>query len=415
MITKTSPTIALTRIVALGVVLSCLLCRPVLATPAPGVDLPTKPTPQRSSIERNGVRAAQTVSTVTGVAISPLLGVSAIGAYTWWRAPQPQRASLQWYARPWFWIPALLLVGVTIVKDILGTAAPTALKKPFDVAEAIENKISALVVAGAFVPLITTVLESAPGGNDPSSLATLGFAVIDGAAIGNALLVPFAIITFVVVWLAANAINTLILLSPFTTVDAALKLFRGFLLSLVTLTSFANPYVGAAFAAAIILVAFLIAGWSFRLSFFGGVFLWDFCTRRRKRFEPSAQPNWMFTARAVEQAPVRSYGKLLKTPDGALRFRYRPFLIGPVRSFRLAPEHHVVGRGILCSDISRQEGAELEPALLLPPRYRTHEEQLARTHGLAGVRDVGLLRGYRATVGWLKDMVGFRPRVTSPA
>ena len=34
-----------------------------------------------------GVEAAQAISTLTGVAISPLLGVGGIGAWKWWKAP----------------------------------------------------------------------------------------------------------------------------------------------------------------------------------------------------------------------------------------------------------------------------------------------------------------------------------------
>jgi len=48
--------------------------------------------------------------------------------------------------------PALLVLGIIAAKDILGAAAPTALKKPFDVAEAIENKLSGLVAAGLSFP-----------------------------------------------------------------------------------------------------------------------------------------------------------------------------------------------------------------------------------------------------------------------
>src|SRR6185369_14670248 len=89
-----------------------------------------------------GLAAAQAISTITGVAISPLLGVSGVGAYKWFKAPPEKRAGLAWYAQPWFWVPALLLVLLALIKDTFGTALPTAVKKPFDVAELIENKIS---------------------------------------------------------------------------------------------------------------------------------------------------------------------------------------------------------------------------------------------------------------------------------
>lgn len=364
-------------------------------------------------LQSKGVHAAHTLSMITGVAISPLLGVSAIGAYTWWKAPAEERSQLNWYAQPWFWLSGLILVGLAITKDVLGTAAPTVLKKPFDVIEAIENKISALIVAGAFIPLIVTMLEVLPEGETQAMLGSLGFATIDAAAIGNALLVPFAILTFAIVWLASNAINILILLSPFTTVDAALKLFRGFILSLVTVSALANAYVGAAFALVIIIVAFFIAGWSFRLSFFGTVFTWDFCTLRRKRFSPSPEGNRMFTARSIGKTPVRSYGRLIRCADGKLQFKYRPFLLFPAQRIDLSATEHTVGRGLFCPDISRVYAEELIPVFLMSPRYRTHEEEVARIYGLDGVRDVGLLRGYRAVIEWLKEMFGLQSTATN--
>ena len=73
-----------------------------------------------------GVAAAETISQVTGVAISPLLGVGAAGAFQYFRAPEAERARLSWYAQPWFWGPALLIVGLCFLKDALGPAVPTA-------------------------------------------------------------------------------------------------------------------------------------------------------------------------------------------------------------------------------------------------------------------------------------------------
>jgi len=108
-----------------------------------------------------GVEAAKTLSTVTGVAISPLLGVGAVGAYEYYKTPAEKRAKLHWYAQPAFFIPALLIVLLVAAKDVMGTAAPTALKKPFDVAETVENKISGMVAAGTFVPFIVTIFPTA--------------------------------------------------------------------------------------------------------------------------------------------------------------------------------------------------------------------------------------------------------------
>lgn len=360
-----------------------------------------------------GWEAAKTISLATGVAISPLLGVGAVGAYQYWKAPSAQRARLPWYAQPWFFVPALLLVGVVALKDVLGTVAPTALKKPFDVAEAIENKISGLIAVGAFIPLIVSIFPQAPGAGSfvpGTEAAGFGFAAISGSSIGNALFTPLVMVAFVFVWLASHAINMLILLSPFTTVDTALKGFRLAVLGLLTGASFANPYLGAALGLVIILVSYLIAGWSFRLTVFGTVYVWDMLTLRRCRFRPERGSNWMFTARKVQGAPVRTYGRLVQLPNRRFRFDYRPWLFLRPRSFEMPEGQYVVGRGLFYPEIDRLADDKLAAVFVMPPRYMTHEEELARAYSLGEVRDVGLLKGFKAIWRWLKNLVSGRAK-----
>ncbi len=385
-----------------GLILALLLGGGVLQTHAAARSTSS------NAIRDTGIQTAQTVSTVTGMAISPLLGVGAVGAWQWWHAPKEQRAGLHWFARPWFWIPALLLAGLVAAKDIVGTAAPTALKKPFDVAEAIENKVSGLVVAGAVIPFITTIF---PESGDTATLAASGFAAIDLAGIGNALFVPFAVAAFAIVWLASHAINILILLSPFTTVDTALKTFRLAILGLVTGTSFANPYVGALISAVLFVIAFFIAGWSFRLLVFGNLYVWDFITIRRKRFRPFRDGNRMFTARKINKVPVRSYGWLTRDQDGKLRFQYRPWLILPQQNLELPEGTYCVGRGLFHPEVAREQGEDLESMFTLPPRYRTHEQEVSDVYGLAGVRDVGIRKCFKGIL----EVMGLGKRETVPA
>ena len=121
-----------------------------------------------------GEQIAQTISLITGVAISPLMGVSAVGAWQWWQAKTPeQKAKLPWFANPWFWIPALLLVAACAVKDSAGIVLPPLVKKPFDVAETIEHKISGLVATGAFVPIAASIFQ-ASGNDHGAALSSLG-------------------------------------------------------------------------------------------------------------------------------------------------------------------------------------------------------------------------------------------------
>ncbi len=349
-----------------------------------------------------GQQFAQTISLITGVAISPLMGVSAVGAWQYFHAKTPeQKARLPWYANPMFWGPALLLVGACFVKDSCGVVLPAALKKPFDVAETIEHKISGLVATGAFVPIAASIFHSS-GAGDGVSLSAAGFAAIDLSWLYNALMVPVAMAAFFIVFLASNAINIIILLSPFTVFDAALKAFRTAIIASIVVSSWANPWLGAAWALVIIGFCYLIAGWSFRLSHFGLVFVWDVVTRRCNRFTPDKTANKMFLGRKINQVPARTYGKLSRDVKGNLVLDYRPWLVLPARTLTLPEGKYAVGKGAFFSEIFQLDGDSERIALLLPPRYRSHEEQLVAIYSFVDVRPTGL----RAVWQWVKSLFG---------
>lgn len=397
--------------------LSLLLCVALVTiSAAQTTNLPALNPIPTSRASTPGLEAAQSLSTVTGVAISPLLGVSAVGAWKYVKhvkTPEAQRGRLPWFAEPWFWIPGLLLVGVCFAKDVMGPAVPTALKKPFDIAELFENKISALLVAGLFVPLMASIFGSES--LDGTMLQGLGLAAFEPIMLLNVFTVPAAIMIFLVVWMASHVINVLIIVSPFATVDTVLKSSRFMLLALFTLISINLPYVGALLSLLIILVAYFIAGWSFRLTVFGTVFAWDLVSLRSKRFAPKPDANWMFTARRIDKVPVRTYGRLTREAPGKLVFRYRPFLVTAAKTASLPEGPYVVGRGLLYPDVLLREGERARTMFTLPPRYRTHEEAVAKVYGLAGVEDVGIVKGLKAVWNWLKELSGFGSQTLPPA
>jgi hypothetical protein len=357
-------------------------------------------------------KLCETVSLVTGVAISPLMGVSGVGAYQYFSAKTAEeKAKLPWFANPLFWLPAMLLVGVCFLKDSAGaTVLPTVLKKPLDAAETVEHKISGLVATGAFVPVIVNLMHTmdSAGGNGHAAWSSLGFAAISLPNwLYDILMTPVAMAAFFIVFLASNAINILILISPFTTIDTGLKLFRTAILGTVVGSSAigtwsGHPWIGAAWALAIILISYLIAGWSFRLSHFGLVFVWDFFTGRKGRFKLDATVNKLFLGRKIEKVPTRTYGKLSRNDQGELVFNYRPWLVLPPRTLVLPAGKYEAGRGVFYSEVLRIEGDSAKTVILLPPRYLGHEEELAKIYNLAGTRDVGL----RAAWAWFKSLFG---------
>jgi hypothetical protein len=351
---------------------------------------------------------AGAISTVTGLAISPLLGTGAYGAYRYFTTDEAARPNLPWYAQVKFWFPALLIVGLCAAKDALGTALPPGLKKPLDVLETVENKFTGLVAAGAVVPItMGSVAEAilAWQGASDATLHTGGLAMIPlGATTGGSLLsmltVPFGVAVFGVVWMASHAINVLILLSPWGAIDAALKGARTGLLGLVALTATINPWVGALLSLAVIIVAYLVAGWSFRLTVFGTVFCWDFLTARKGRFRPKENDNRMFAGGNLPGVPPRAYGRLVERSDGRIQFFYRPWLVRAEQRADVPAGVIAVGRGLFFSSLIHENKDTL---FLLPPRYRGHEEELVRIYKFAGgVQPAGLRKAW----GLLRELFG---------
>ncbi len=354
------------------------------------------------------VGLAKSIATVTGIAISPLLGTGAYGAYQWATAKDSAaRAALPWYAHWSFFLPALLIVGLCAAKDSLGAMLPPGFKKPLDVLETIENKVSGLVAAGAVIPLtMDTLSKLVTGGAHTAAVhGSGGFAMIQAADFSwllDLLTVPFGLAVFAVVWMASHAINVLILLSPWGAIDAALKAARTALLGLLTLSATINPWVGAALSIGVIILAYFVAGWAFRLTWFGSEFCWDFFTLRRHRFTPTENNNRLFAGANLTGVPVRTYGRLARNPDGALQFFYRPWLVLPERSAAVAggAAPLEVDRGLFFSTVTADGAGTL---FLLPPRYHGHETTFARIYALdGGVRDAGLRRAW----GVLKELFG---------
>lgn len=402
-----------TPLVALVLCLS-LLSLPLLAQSAAKPEAKTAKTP--------GLELAALATQVTGIAISPLLGVSAIGAYQYIRAGTPEaKAGLPWFANPGFWVVGILVVGATALKDGLGATLPPGWKKPLDILETIENKASGLVAAGAVIPSLVTfgsklIMDSAGLGATvelhTTGLAMLPVAAFDTSWLLSLLMVPLSVVVFGVVWLSGHAINVLILLSPWGAIDATLKGLRTSLLGLVTATAWIDPVVGATLSVIIIVLAYFTAGWAFRLMTFGTVFCWDFFTLRRRRFKLYADGNKLFTGSAFEDVPARTYGRLHRSADGALTLRFRPWLVLAEREVPVPREGLVVGCGVFYSEVLGHDPKtdKNRTLLLLPPRYLGHEELFARTYHIQGTCEVGLRRAW----GWIKEAIGFGAKKPAP-
>ena len=353
-----------------------------------------------------GVALTQGITEITGVAISPLLGVSSVGAWRYWKTPAAGRASLPWYAQPWAWGTGLALLALCFLKDSLGTAVPGVLKKPFDMVELFENKASALVASGAFVPLVAQEmvkhLQAERALEVPvASIAALGFAGIDAAW----LIVPAAVIAFLLVWICSHAINVLIILSPFSTLDALLKLARTGVLASVGLVYVIAPWLAAALCLVIIAVAAWLAPAALRLAIFGSRYAADILLpwRGRKRATPE-QPH-AFTLGRVAGLPPRTGGRMVLLDDGSAVFRYRRWCVLDERTIPLPDGTRHLEKGLLSPALVHRAGGEEMKLLLFLPRYRGHEEGMAGHLKLHGVREHSLARGFAALKEWVKGIL----------
>ncbi|MCG3148693.1 MAG: hypothetical protein PCFJNLEI_02138 [Verrucomicrobiae bacterium] len=374
-----------------------------------GLALAASEAVQPAATNQHGLELAKALTKITGIAISPLLGVGVVGAYDYFTCPAEKKAAMPWYAQVKFWLPALLLVGAIALKDSAGAVFPPGWKKAFDVVETVESKVSGLVAAGAVVPSIAMIFHSQlTSSADPQVLqaSILGFSL---APLLNILTIPLAVTCFVLVWLVGHVTNVLILVSPWGVVDAALKGIRTSVIGFITALNFINPLAAALLSMIIVVIAYFIAGWSFRLMVFGSVYTWDFFTFRHKRFKPAPDANWMFTGRKIEKTPIRTYGRLRKDAESKLLFEYKPWLFLPVRTVALPAGRYAIGRGLFCPEIMTVEDKKTRSLLAMPPRYKRHEDEIGRIYGITDIRDVGLLKGLKAIWNWVTGKSAVEP------
>lgn len=354
-----------------------------------------------------GVALAEGITEITGVAISPLLGVSVVGSWTYYKAPPEDRADLPWYCQPWAWCTGFAVLSLCFLKDSVGAAAPGILKKPFDLAELFENKASALVASAAFVPLVAREMTHADQVIEVNT-AAIGLPMM--AAIDPSwITVPLAIIAFGLVWVCSHAVNVLIILSPFSSVDTLLKLARTATLVAVAVAYAIAPWLGAAVCGLILIAAIWFAPAAMRLMFFGTRIAGDVVLHRRGKSRADISRPHAFLIGPLGPLPSRVGGRLVKTESGGIDFRYRRGFFGPELGVSLPPGRLELAKGLLMPVLVTVDGEVETRSLLLLPRYRGREVEIADALGFHGVRDHAWNRGWAAAKAWWR---GAFPRIS---
>ena len=362
-----------------------------------------------------GVEMAEAVSQTTGIAISPLFGVGALGAWTWYQTPSAQRDELPWFAQEWFWMPALLLVLLLVAKDPLLGWIPI-IKKPLDALDVVEDKFSALLASAVVIPMLISVFssvspsEAATGTVGSPFLLALTMPAFLSGAMGK-ILIGLAVIgmmaAFFVTWLAAHTINVLILLSPFGPLDVMLRAIKGLVLGTLVIAAMIAPVLGLIVSVVIIVFAWWVAGWSFRFTVFGSVFGWDILMLAHRRFDAGTDPIRAFSGRSLGELPPRTYGELRSDGQGGQVFGYKPWMVFPERQVQVPVGNQIVGKGLLAPVLVEARGEESEGqiAVRFPPRCLGHEEVIAERVGAKEVRLLGVRRGFNTLRRWFREVV----------
>ena len=349
---------------------------------------------------------------LTGAQLSPLLVLAVLGGARWILATPEARAGLPWHQQPWFWGGAV----VVLLFLFLGDKVPV-LRQVVKQVKLVENKLSgvlaAVVTVGAFAEAASRQVGQA--------VAAVGHALVPvayaaGSPAGEAasaaagplaygLAVAVGLVVAGAGWLMGHSVNVLAVLNPFAPLDSAMRLSRLALVGLVLGAAKVSALLGLLVAIPCIAVAFLVAGWSFRLMVFGLVWSIDLLTGRDAApglpglADFAARGAVAFATDGADGVPARTLGRVTWR-EGRAVLRYRPWLVLPRRTVVL-PHADGIGRGLTGPVLLAREGHHAGVLVRFPPRYRGRVDELAAAMGGQPVVDLPLLRSLKAAWRWL--------------
>jgi len=370
----------------------------------------------------NGEVIANEISKATGYAISPILGISVLGAYTYYTTPAAERHRVPWHARPVFWAPLLAVLLGIILKDSSKVTLPKIILVPLDAIETLLEKntsavLGLLVIISSItgrgleqlqltgaggVPFSPAAAHAAEGANAAASVAAAG-------TVELAILTLIVTLVFTLVWVVSQSFNFLIFLCPFSWLDLLLTTAKNSVILLLAGAWLLNPFLGLAVSGVIILTCLVLFARSYRFVIFGTICTADILLRKSRQQAFATTGLMGFAGSLFPGVAPLSYGSLTIN-EAVLVFRYRPWLFLPQRIV-ITPfrnDRCVVGKGTLSPVLLAQgdkQGMELT-LFRLRPRYTSHEQRVAELFSFIGVRDVAFGKSIREGYRWLKDQLG---------
>jgi hypothetical protein len=373
------------------------------------VSATTSDTDESTQALKGGESVSKALATVTSTAISPLVGVSVMGAWQYWKTPKEMRVQLPYFERPYFWAPIMVLLALIFIKDTFGGFAPL-IKKPLDAIEVLLVNHASLILI--VFPVVLNQVARVMGAPSLKSLFSQVFSgpVVYAASaqttglqskFSAATAVLYVIVGFAitgVVWLLGHCFDVLALISPFPFVDFLLKAARNAIFAVLLGTSIISPHLGLVLSLIVIVVSFLAFGWALRLSFFGSVYatsllvllLFDW------RERPSSDGTVRAFSAGVKGAKNRTYGKLSHSDDGSLIFKCRRLLIGPQKTVVVGrASGFAVGRGIFHPTVVEpiESAGKHRVVFRLLPTYRGAEEEVRAALACSSVEDLRWTKG----------------------
>jgi len=309
----------------------------------------------------------------------------------------------------------LAAVGIVLLliflKDGLSVTPLSPVKKAGDAVEAQAAPLAGLVGLAAilpglisqFAPEAAVTVQGLINGIGPArayaalepDMAAAGFSAV-AEWLGGAAVTVASTIVYSAVWLVSNSLIVLCLVVP-APLGLAVKSFRLTLLGFLHTLSLLHPWLALFFSIFIIIIAFSLYRWTFKLTVWSLFFSFDLLTRGWRKHKPGREPAAFIASggRKALKLGQRTYGRL-SLENGRLFFRYRRFLVFP-KKVELPPlDRLVLGRRLLGPVLLMRVESRHVGLLAFRLSCRTHEESLARQLGGLEVLEVGLgkwLRG----------------------
>lgn len=345
---------------------------------------------------------SHTISSTTGIAMSPLLGMGVLGAWKYYQSDDAYRNSLPWYSNPWVWGICFGFFLLLKSKDTLGAFIPEVVKKPITVLDDISDKASALIVALAVVP--AAVWEELEKHRPMPSEEGLAMAPV----IFPIIAVVGAVAIFVIVWFAFNALSSIKILSPSSMINTAISVVKGAVIAVFAGLAALNPWVGLILSLSIIIFCALIFSWAFRWNVFGTLFVKDFVTGAfNKPLAPDEELKGFSTA-LFPGVKTRTYGRLTRDGD-ELVFAWKPWLVMPTRRNRIKLTEVESGarKGIFLPSVTllNAEANRHRAVIDFRLRYRSHAEEIQSRLGLDSTQPNAVFSGFRACWEWFRDQI----------